>query len=115
VSSADFRIQVLNADEPFLLVLKQAFAPGWRIAAPGRDPSELRHVVASGYANGWLIPWRGTYELRISYGPERFARAARWSGLFLLPVLLLWNWLPRWRRQHKHRAVAKSEDNSKAG
>ena len=88
VGPAEVRAQVSGAKGPFLLVLTESFAPGWRIEVPGRDASGLRHVRVDGYANGWLIPWKGTYQVRFVYGPEAIARFARWTGLI--------SFLPSW-------------------
>jgi arabinofuranan 3-O-arabinosyltransferase len=88
VGSAEVRAQVSGATGPFLLVLTESFAPGWRIEVPGRDAAAVRHVRVDGYANGWLIPWEGTYQVRFIYGPEGIARFARWTGLILVPALV---------------------------
>jgi hypothetical protein len=70
--------------------MSEAFAPGWKATADGRDDSDLKHVEVNGYANGWLVPWEGSYELTLEYGPERYARAARWLSLLALIGSLAW-------------------------
>jgi arabinofuranan 3-O-arabinosyltransferase len=85
-----FRVRVEGAQAPFLLATSEAYAPGWKANAEGRDASELRHIEVNGYANGWLVPWTGSYELTLEYGPERYALAARRLSLVVLILLLLW-------------------------
>jgi hypothetical protein len=58
------------------------------LSAPGHYVGEVRHVLVNGYSNGWLIPWKGSYELTVSYRPERLAHAARVIDLVLIPVIL---------------------------
>jgi arabinofuranan 3-O-arabinosyltransferase len=87
----EFRVRVQDARGPFLLALSETFAPGWRLDAEGRDSTHLAHLPVNGYANGWRVPWSGTYEITIAYRPERFARWARRADLLLIPfVAALW-------------------------
>jgi arabinofuranan 3-O-arabinosyltransferase len=99
------RVRVHDARGRFLLVLTDGFDPGWHIERAGHDASAARHVRADGYANGWLIPWRGTYEVTLVYTPERYAHAARWTsalGAALLLVPLFGGPASaRWRRRRR--------------
>ena len=91
VAPHEFRVRVENARQPFLLAVGETFAPGWRVEAEGRDSTGLAHMRVNGYANAWRLPWRGTYEVTITYGPERLARWARRIDLVLIPlVAVLW-------------------------
>jgi arabinofuranan 3-O-arabinosyltransferase len=82
-----FHVQVEKARAPFLLATSEAFASGWKARAEGHDDSALRHVEVNGYANGWLVPFKGSYDMTLEYGPERWARAARWlSAIAILGV-----------------------------
>jgi hypothetical protein len=91
VAPYEFRVRVHNPRRPFLLAVGETFAPGWRVEAGGRTLNDLDHVRVNGYANGWRLPWRGTYEVTVTYGPERLARWARRIDLVLIPlVLVLW-------------------------
>jgi hypothetical protein len=47
------------------------------------------------------VPWRGTYELTIVYGPEQLARWAGRADLLLIPLaLVLWlGWAVSVRRR----------------
>ena len=73
VAPYEFRVHVQDARRPFLLAVGETFAPGWRVEAEGRGSTGLAHLRVNGYANGWRLPWTGTYEVTITYGPERFA------------------------------------------
>ena len=93
VSPSKFQVRVRHARGPFLLVAAETFAPGWRVEARDRKPRGVTHVRVNGYANGWRIPWRGSYDLTIAYGPERAARIARRLDLIAVPLgflALLW-------------------------
>ena len=100
VAPYEFRVRVERAQRPFLLAVGETFARGWRVEAAGQELSELAHVRVNGYANGWRLP-RGTYELTITYGPERLARSAGRVDLVLIPlVALLWLGRAVARRPH---------------
>jgi len=105
VSPREFRVRVRGADGPFLLVAAETYADGWRIEARGRDASAARHLRVNGYANGWRIPWAGSYELTIRYGPERIATLARRVDLVVVPLGLVALF---WRPRRRSRAAAAS-------
>jgi arabinofuranan 3-O-arabinosyltransferase len=105
-AQGEFRVRVQGADHPFVLVAAETFAPGWRIEAAGRDSGEITHFRVNGYANGWRIPWTGSYELTISYGPERLARAARRLDLVAVPFGIIALVLGSMRRRRGRSGVA---------
>jgi arabinofuranan 3-O-arabinosyltransferase len=84
------RVRVVDARGPFVLTTSEAYASGWKATSDGRDSSDLRHIEVNGYANGWLVPWDGSYELTLEYGPERYALAARRLSLVVLILVLVW-------------------------
>jgi arabinofuranan 3-O-arabinosyltransferase len=90
IHPGQFRVRVTNATEPFLLAAAETYASGWRLEIENREASEAKHVMVNGYANGWLIPWKGSYDLTISYQPESLAHKARQASFFGLFALLIW-------------------------
>ena len=91
VAPYEFRVRVEGARRPFLLAVGETFAPGWHVESKGREITGLAHVRVNGYANAWRLPWKGTYDVTITYGPERLARLAQSIDLVLIPlVLVLW-------------------------
>jgi arabinofuranan 3-O-arabinosyltransferase len=84
-SPAEFRVRVSGADDPYLLVLTESYAAGWRVQINGEN-LDFPRVMVDGYANGWIIDRPGTYDIRLVYEPERFARIARWISLISLLV-----------------------------
>jgi arabinofuranan 3-O-arabinosyltransferase len=107
VSPSEFHARVSNARGPFLLVVTEGFARGWTVTASGQT-GRGRHVIVNGYANGWLLPWRGSYDLEIRFAPARYARAAQLVDLGFVPLafgFLLLGGLgirvrrPGWRRR----------------
>jgi hypothetical protein len=104
VSPSKFRVHVANARRPFLLVASETYAPGWRAHAAGRSSAGVEHLRVNGYANGWRIPWRGTYDLTLEYAPEQTARLARLGDLVLIPLTVA-AWLA-WRLRARLRSVS---------
>jgi arabinofuranan 3-O-arabinosyltransferase len=100
-SPYSFRARVRNARRPFVLVTTETFAPGWKVEASGGRSGDVSQFRVNGYANGWRIPWTGSYDLTIAYAPERPARVARLVDLAAVPiaVLLLVLWPRGFRRR----------------
>jgi len=88
-SPSEFKVHVTKARKPFLLVVSETYAPGWRIHPDGRSGNGVEHLRVNGYANGWRVPWTGTYDITITYGPERLAQLARRFDLIFIPLSLL--------------------------
>jgi arabinofuranan 3-O-arabinosyltransferase len=108
----EFRVRVEDARRPFLLAVDETFASGWHVEREGRDSTGLAHVRVNGYANGWRVPWKGTYEFTVTYGPEQLARLARRIDLVLIPlVAVVWLVRAAWRRP---RLSASQEGRSSA-
>jgi hypothetical protein len=108
----EFRVRVEDARRPFLLAVDETFASGWHLEREGRDSTGLAHVRVNGYANGWRVPWKGTYEFTVTYGPEQLARLARRIDLVLIPlVAVVWLVRAAWRRP---RLSASQEGRSSA-
>jgi hypothetical protein len=89
LTPSEFRVHVKDAHGPFVLVLTETYAPGWHIEIDGHDSNGLAHLRVNGYANGWRVPWRGTYDFTITYAPERLARLAGLADLVLVPLSLM--------------------------
>ena len=106
VSPSEFHVRVRGARAPFLLVATETYAPGWRLQRPRGRHRGATHLRVNGYANGWRLPWSGSYELTIDYAPERLAELARRLDLVAIPLGLLALLLPpgRLRRSLRPRA-----------
>lgn len=68
-------VQVQGAEEPYLLVLSEAYSPGWQISGTA-DPAGIPHLEIDGYANGWWVSQPGPTTLVLEYVPARMARLA---------------------------------------
>ncbi|MBI4261759.1 MAG: DUF3367 domain-containing protein [Actinobacteria bacterium] len=99
-SEGGYEAQVTGALGPHYLVIGQSFAPGWRASVEGQDLGPP--VLVDGYSAAWRITRRGSYTVRIAYGPQRaYAFALVVSGLFLLAIFAapLAVWAVRRRRR----------------
>jgi arabinofuranan 3-O-arabinosyltransferase len=91
LGASTYQVDVSRATEPFVLSLGESFAPGWTLQGmPSGRPGE--HVVADGYANGWLIGPGDPFTARITFAPDRAMNAARALSLLTalaMPVAIL--------------------------
>jgi hypothetical protein len=106
VAPYEFRIHVRDARAPFLLVLSETFASGWHLESGTHGSSRASHLRVDGYANGWRVPWRGSYDLKVTYGPEQSALWARRADAVLIPVVLVLSLL-RWGVQRRPQRVGR--------
>ncbi len=58
----------VDAHGEFLLVLSTTYDSGWQASVNGQAVG--RHVVADGYANGWIINYTGNVTISIAYAGE---------------------------------------------
>ncbi len=89
VGPSTYQVKAARASSPFVLSLGESFAPGWRLEGLP-DGREVQHVVAHGYANGWLIGPGAAFTARISFAPDRtmhLARSVSIGTALAIPVL----------------------------
>jgi arabinofuranan 3-O-arabinosyltransferase len=101
---ARFKVSVSGAANPYLLVLTESYADGWKVLIDGQQ-ANTQHLMVDGYANGWLIDRRGSYEVRLFYQPERFSRLASWISLLFLTGCALYGLGRRLARRKKRRGT----------
>jgi arabinofuranan 3-O-arabinosyltransferase len=99
VAPYEFRVHVRDARKPFLLTLSETFAPGWQLKGGDRRV-RASHLRVNGYANGWRVPWRGSYDLELTYGPEQPALWARRGDAVLIPLVIALS-VVRWGLQRR--------------
>jgi hypothetical protein len=103
-----YLVHVRGATGPYYLVTGQNVEPGWRARIGGSSLGPAQ--VLDGYSAGWRIDRPGTYDVLVSYGPQRtYDIALLISGIAIagaMCVLLLAGWR-RWRRWRDRRVRAK--------
>ena len=96
LGSSTYQVDVARSSQPFVLSFAESFAPGWHLEGLPEGRS-VRHVVADGYANGWLIEPGAPFTARISFAPDRamhLGRAVSIGTVVALPILA-------WRRRRR--------------
>jgi arabinofuranan 3-O-arabinosyltransferase len=81
----DRRVEV-NTDKASYLSVGENLNAGWRATIGGRT---LRPVRLDGWRQAWIVPAGTIGTVRLTYGPDRVYRAALFSSLGLLPLLLV--------------------------
>jgi hypothetical protein len=94
ISSVAYKINVKNAQGPFMLVLSQLYNGGWKAKYSDSAIGDEKHYLINGFENGWYIERKGDYEVAIEYEPEIFLEKGKFvtitaiiSGVVLLGVL----------------------------
>ncbi|MDP9329034.1 MAG: hypothetical protein M3P11_00045 [Actinomycetota bacterium] len=106
LGASTYQVDVSRADDAFVLSLGESFSPGWVLQGlpEGRGGE---HVVADGYANGWMIGPGDPFTTRITFAPDRQMHAAR--AVSLLTALAIPFAIARRRRRGVGR-VSDGED-----
>nr|MBI5455848.1 hypothetical protein [Candidatus Levybacteria bacterium] len=79
ISQTYYKIDIIEATDPFTLVFNEQFHNGWRAYINSKQIADNRHFEVNGYANAWLINKRGTYSIDIYFYPEQYY----FIGIFL--------------------------------
>lgn len=92
INNSEYKVQIDEAKEPFVLVLSQLFDPAWKIYIDGKETGKV-HFLANAYANGWIIDKSGSYDLTVKFTPQDLLEkgkivslAATLAGL----ILVIW-------------------------
>ncbi len=65
VNSGRYIVNIINAKEPFKMILKDSFGSLW--SATINNDSIDNHFVAYGYANGWAVDKKGSYTVDLIF------------------------------------------------
>lgn len=69
-SPVNYDIKVESSRGRFLLVFNNSYHPGWTALIDGKPISADKHIVANGYANGFIIDEIGTFNIQLQFAPE---------------------------------------------
>lgn len=72
LDASNYEVSVKNAEGKYILSLSELFHPGWRLYIDNKEVKD--HVLVDGYANGWIIDKKGSYNLKISFIPNYYYR-----------------------------------------
>lgn len=98
----------VTASGPFTVVLGQSYDDRWTATANGKSLG--RPTVVDGYSTGWRIPQGGTYEIRMSFAPQRWSYVAMGLSLLVLLGAVALIVLAAVRRRSSDKDVAADED-----
>ena len=69
----------VQSEGPFLIELKEQFDPRWKLSVPGK------HVEVDGFANGWIVDKKGSFDVEITYAPQTYFYIGLWiSGVAMI-------------------------------
>jgi arabinofuranan 3-O-arabinosyltransferase len=98
-SRADgYDVQVIDARDPFYLVIGQTASRGWKAAIDGAPLGRVQ--VLDGYSAGWRVNEEGSYVISVRYGAQRaYLMWLAVAGLtFLIAFGVVLRHLVRFRR-----------------
>jgi hypothetical protein len=67
-----YKVEVLDASGPFLLIFSETYSPLWKAYVDNNPIPEESHFIANGYANGWYVSKPGTYKITVEFEPQRY-------------------------------------------
>ncbi|NHN54957.1 DUF3367 domain-containing protein [Calidifontibacter sp. DB0510] len=76
----------VTAPAAFNVILGQSYDPRWKATANGKSLG--KPVLLDGYSVGWRIPRGGSYDIRISYGPQTSSNIALAVSVVVLLIAL---------------------------
>lgn len=86
VSPTNYIVKVTNSKGKFLLVFNNTFHPGWTASVEGKPIEGDSHIVANGYANGFIIDDTGSFNISLKFAPGE--EAQRFYKVSLLAISL---------------------------
>lgn len=70
ISPVNYETNVFNSKGKFILVFNNNYHQGWTALIDGKLLDSSKHIVANGYANGFLIDKVGNFNISLRFSPE---------------------------------------------
>lgn len=87
IRPSEYRVTVTQATAPFLLVLGEMYDANWQIIGGSSSYGsfiDAVHVIANGFANGWLVNKMGSFTATLFYSVQRLVE---W-GAYIFPIFI---------------------------
>lgn len=69
INPTEYKINITNATDPYVLVFSELYNSGWKIESGGQKMKSSQ-LLLNGYANGWLVDKKGDYQLTLKFLPQ---------------------------------------------
>lgn len=89
LSPVNYEIKVYNSRGTFILVFNNNYNQGWTVAIGNQQLSRDKHIVANGYANGFIIDGRGDLNISMKFSPEEQIQKSYKVSLFAISLGLI--------------------------
>lgn len=94
INPTKYTVHIENAQDKYTLVFGEAYKKDWKayvIDEKGKKIAimEEKHNMINGYANGWFIDKKGTYDIVVEYWPQQFAYIGIAISILTLAVYFL--------------------------
>lgn len=86
LSPIHYEINITNSKGRFILVFNNSYHSGWIATVADQVIRAGNHIVANGYANGFIVDQKGSFKISLSFEPEK--KVAKAYNISLLAVLL---------------------------
>ncbi len=95
ISPSMYDIKIEQSQGEFLLVFNNSFHPGWTASIGNMSIPEDKHIVANGYANGFIVDNKGSFDILLKFAPEEKMYRTYQISLYAvtvgtLIVLVIW-------------------------
>jgi hypothetical protein len=82
INPTRYIVSITQAETPFYLAFLETYDPGWIASITGPNEPDLEHFEALGYANAWLVPKTGNFEILLEFEPQKMYQASLYVSLF---------------------------------
>ena len=95
ISPSMYDVKIEKSQGKFLLVFNNSYHSGWTASVGNKSVPEDKHIIANGYANGFIIDDEGSFNILLKFAPEeKILKAYRisLSAIAVGTLILLGMW-----------------------
>ncbi|KKS31032.1 MAG: hypothetical protein UU93_C0024G0004 [Candidatus Amesbacteria bacterium GW2011_GWA2_42_12] len=95
INPTNYKVTVVNARDPYMLVFSQEYQKSWRLSLASVDVGVNSHILVNGYANAWYITpadvgGKQDYELIVEMTGQRIFYYSAVLSIVTLVIMILW-------------------------
>lgn len=89
MSPVSYKVRITGSKGKFILVFNNTYHPGWIAFVKSKPISNEKHIVANGYANGFIIDEIGNFDISLKFAPEEAGKKSLLVSLVFISFGML--------------------------